>query len=921
MNIQKSGSDTTFRGVFTMKERKRIALLLGQPGEDNQKNFMTGFMEQAFSYDYDVCVFAMYHKIQESKPREIGESNIFKLIQFDSFDAVVIMGDTIQTPGVLYNIEKKLKASYKGVVLCVDKESMNFPTIRMNHYEPIVQLVSHLIEEHGIQDIAFLTGTKWHSHSTERLRAYVDCMCAHNLPIEDDYVMYGDYWYDSGVKAVQHLLEKRGKLPRAIACANDYMAIGVADGLTQKGYRIPEDVAVTGYGCTEEGRTSPQPITSIYLPSQEFGIYAADYIAAMLNGKELPEFKPNYKFFVGSSCGCSNDSVIPVAPVRAVWPIYATKGILHTNVDYLLEDMLSRNNFRGLMDTIQTYTYQIREFDSFHICLNASWDNTKNDESNLIKTGYAEQIIPVLKCGPSGKGEDQLNFTEIFVAKEMLPHMYKDREVPKAYIFTPLHFEDICFGYAAISYGNEAKSYGENYYMWLRNVMLGLEYYRRIATLRAQNQIIEEQKITDSLTGLFDYNGFVKHAKPMIERVKSTHQYVGVLAIDVCDIGEINAQKGRDAGDRILVELARMLKETSGEGAMCCRLGNDEFIVAQISPKDNSDMTRCISEKLLEALFTYNASPDAVATIEINAGAKTGYVANWPDLEKLVNAAVSRKNGNKAKALQVRIGKKLSEEELNEAKTVGNILDHNLFTYHFQPIVNAKDGSIYAYEALMRTNVEPRVSPLQVIKYAEHLGRLYDVEKATFYNVIHCIENNRPLFEGKKVFINSIPGNQLEGADAEHLAMKLSKFSSSVVVELTEQSEADDKALERMKEIFHTIGVETAVDDYGTGYSNIINLLRYAPNYVKIDRMLLSGIDNNMQKQHFVKSIISFAHENNFKALAEGIETSKEMETVILLGVDLIQGYYTAKPNAEIVQSISLDVEQEIRDFYAKANL
>lgn len=905
----------------TMNQRKRIALLLGQPGEDNQKNFMTGFMKQAFSYDYDVCVFAMYHKIQESKPREVGESNIYKLIQFDAFDAVVIMGDTVQTPGVLYNIEKRLKETYKGVVLSVDKASMNFPTIRMNHYTPIMQLVSHLIEKHGITDIAFLTGTKWHAHSTERLRAYIDCMNQHNLTIEEDYVMYGDYWYDSGVKAVERLYEKRGKMPRAIACANDYMAIGVADCLTRKGFRVPEDVAVTGYGCTEEGRTSPQPITSVYTPSWDFGIYAADCINAMFHKQELPTFNPEYEFFIGSSCGCQNDSVIPVAPVRAEWPIYATKGILHTNVDYLLEDMLSRNNFRGLMDTIQTYTYQIREFDSFHICLNASWDNTKKDDANLIKSGYAEQIIPVLKCGPSGKGEDQLNFTEVFDVKEMLPHMYKDSEVPKAYIFTPLHFEDICFGYAVISYGNEAKSYGENYYMWLRNVMLGLEYYRRIAALRAQNQIIEEQKIMDSLTGVFDYNGFVKHAKPMIERVKSTHQYVGVLAIDVCDIGEINAKKGREVGDKVLIELARMLKENAGEGAMCCRLGNDEFIVAQISPKDNSDMTRRISEKLLEALFTYNASPDAVANIEINAGAKTGYVANWPDLEKLMNTAVSRKNGNKAKALQMRIGKKLSEEELNEAKTVGNILDHNLFTYHFQPIVNAKDGSIYAYEALMRTNVEPRVSPLQVLKYAEHLGRLYDVEKATFFNVVHCIENNKELFEGKKVFINSIPGEQLDGTDAEHLAVKLSKFSSSVVVELTEQSEADDIALERMKERFHTIGVETAVDDYGTGYSNIINLLRYAPNYVKIDRMLLSGIDENQQKQHFVKSIISFAHENNFKALAEGVETTKEMETVISLGVDLIQGYYTAKPNAEIVQEIAPDIQEEIKEFYTKANL
>lgn len=904
-----------------MSQRKRIALLLGQPGEDYQKNFITGFMNQAFQYDYDVCVFTMYHKIQESKPRETGESNIFKLIQYDAFDAVVIMSDTIQTPGVLYNIEKKLKESYKGVVICVDKASVNFPTIRMNHYKPIVQLVSHLIEEHGITDIAFLTGTKWHAHSSERLQAYIDCMKDHGLDIDDDYIMYGDYWYDSGVKAVERMLQKCGKMPRAIACANDYMAIGVADGLTRNGYRVPEDVAVTGYGCTEEGKTSPQPITSAHMPAWEFGNYASDCVHAMLNGKDMPTFEPEYKFFVGSSCGCHNDSIVPVAPVRAVWPIYATKGILHTNVDYLLEDMLSRNNFKGLMDTVQTYTYQIREFDSFHICLNASWDNTKKDDTNLIKSGYAERIIPVLKCGPSGKGEDQLNFTDNFTVQEMLPDMYKEREIPKAYIFSPLYFEDICFGYAVISYGNEAKSYGENYYMWLRNVMLGLEYYRRIAALRAQNQIIEEQKIMDSLTGLFDYNGFVKHAKPMLERAKSSNQYIGVLAIDVCEIGDINSKKGREAGDQVLVELARMLKESAGEGAMCCRLGNDEFVVAQISPEDNTDMTRRISERLLEALFTYNAREDAVAHIEINAGTKTGRATNWPELENLMNIAVSRKNGNKAKALQVRIGKKLSEEELQEAKVVGSILDNNLFTYHFQPIVNAKDGSIYAYEALMRTDVEPRVSPLQVIKYADHLGRLYDVEKATFFNVLECIENNKSLFEGKKVFINSIPGEQLEGEDANHLAVKLRKFSSSVVVELTEQTEADDEALERMKEGFRIMGVETAVDDYGTGYSNIINLLRYAPNYVKIDRMLLTGIQDNLQKQHFVKSIIGFAHENNFKALAEGVETAQELETVISLGVDLIQGYYTAKPNAEIIQNISEDIRQEISDYYKQTNM
>lgn len=898
-----------------MSRRKRIALLLGQPGEDYQKDFMTGFMKQAFEYNYDVCVFVMYHKIQESKPREQGESNIFRLIHFDSFDAIVIMGDTIQTPGVLFGLEKKLKETYKGVVLCVDKASIHFPTIKMNHYIPIKQMISHLIEQHGITDIAFLTGIKWHVHSTERMQAYMDCMKEHGLHVDDSYAMYGDYWYNSGMKAVDTLLKKNGKLPRAIACANDYMAIGVGDALSRKGYRIPEDVVVTGYGSTQEGRTSPSPITSIYLPAFEFGMYGATCVNALFNGQNMPAFQPEYKFFTGCSCGCHNESIIPVAPVRQTWSIYATKGILHTNVDYLLEDMLSRNDFHGLMDTIQTYTYQIREFDSFHICVNASWDNKRTGEENLIRKGYADEIIPVLSCGPSGKGEDRLNYKERFPVAEMLPHMNRERDIPKAYIFSPLHFEDVCFGYAVISYGNEPKCYEENYYSWLRSVMLGLEYYRRMVTLQEQNQLIEEQKIRDTLTGLFDYNGFVKHSKPMIERVKSINQYVAVMAIDVCNIGEINSSKGRETGDKVLIELAGMLKESAGEGAICCRLGNDEFIVAQISPEDNSDMSRKISERLLELLFTYNAGEHAIANIEINAGTKTGRVGSWTDLENLMNIAVSRKNGNKAKALQLRIGKKLTEEELQQVKVVGNILDNNLFSYHFQPIVDAKDGSIYAYEVLMRATVSPFVSPLQIIKYAEHLGRLYDVEKATFFNVIQYMEEHRSLFDGKKVFINSIPGKQLCGEDAKHLALKMSKFSSSVVVELTEQTEADDTALENMKETFRNLGVETAVDDYGTGYSNIINLLRYAPNYVKIDRMLLTGIQDNLQKQHFVKSIISFAHENNFKALAEGVETAEELQTVIQLGTDLIQGYYTARPSAEVVQDIAESVREEIKKY------
>ena len=155
----------------------------------------------------------------------------------------------------------------------------------------------------------------------------------------------------------------------------------------------------------------------------------------------------------------------------------------------------------------------------------------------------------------------------------------------------------------------------------------------------------------------------------------------------------------------------------------------------------------------------------------------------------------------------------------------------------------------------------------------------------------------------------------LSDNDLKMLEDHIASMPGSVVVEFTEQSEVSDDELKRMKDTFDRIGIETAVDDYGTGYSNVTNLLRYKPDYVKIDRSLLSGIENSPQKQHFVKDIIEFSHENDIKALAEGVETSEELKTVIMLGADLIQGYYTVMPAKEMIQSIDPDVADEIRKY------
>ena len=317
--------------------------------------------------------------------------------------------------------------------------------------------------------------------------------------------------------------------------------------------------------------------------------------------------------------------------------------------------------------------------------------------------------------------------------------------------------------------------------------------------------------------------------------------------------------------------------------------------------------------------ITYIASEDELARLSgscmdklaVNSEEDVIYKL-WNDAQMLGREILSLKASG-ADASRSRRLAALTEEERNELAEVEKIIDENRFGYHFQPIVNTTDGGIYSYEALMRPVNDMGLSPFHILKYAGLTDRLNDIERATFLNVLNIIDSNEEKFRGRRVFINSIPNTKLSGDDWGRVGELLMKHSDTAVVELTEQEEPDEHELNTLKERYMNMGVKIAIDDYGTGYSNVKNLLRYMPNYVKIDRSLLSDIQNSPKKRHFVREIIEFCHDNNIMALAEGVETPEELRAVILLGADLIQGFYTARPNGEIIDSIPYEIRQEIK--------
>lgn len=246
-----------------------------------------------------------------------------------------------------------------------------------------------------------------------------------------------------------------------------------------------------------------------------------------------------------------------------------------------------------------------------------------------------------------------------------------------------------------------------------------------------------------------------------------------------------------------------------------------------------------------------------------------------------------------------------------EISAFNKVVDENLLVYHFQPVVSAKNGDIIGYEALMRAT-DGSLSPADIIRIAENQNRLYDIERLTFSNVMKFYSCNEGLFKGRKVLINSITSSMLTDKDFDSIASAYGELFRSTIWEITEQTKPTDEVLDTIKSRAKRFNCAIAIDDYGSGYANTNNLLKIFPNIVKIDAELIRDIDTNNHKQHFVSGIIYFCTVNGIRVLAEGVETSGELNWVIKAGIDYIQGYYVCRPQPVVVDAVESSVRDEI---------
>ena len=235
-------------------------------------------------------------------------------------------------------------------------------------------------------------------------------------------------------------------------------------------------------------------------------------------------------------------------------------------------------------------------------------------------------------------------------------------------------------------------------------------------------------------------------------------------------------------------------------------------------------------------------------------------------------------------------------EVKDELKT---IITNKTLQFYFQPIISSKDGSVFAYESLMRSFTPSLKSPLDILKVAKEENCLNAIEELTWELALDTFAthvNNNLIDKHSKIFINSIANQILSDKKVKELEEKYAEYLGNVVLEVTEGECVDENHQNQKAKLMKKWHAELALDDYGSGYNREKMLLSISPKFIKIDMDIIRNIDSNPDKCKIVENIVGYAHEREMKVIAEGIETIEELKQVIRLRVDYLQGYLFSKP-------------------------
>lgn len=616
--------------------RRKIAVVTTNMDAEYVVEILRGITGEARDGGFDVYIFNPFVSSDETIKHNVGQYNIYSLVNLSLFDGVIVFSNLIQGRKIYNMVEKRLERTTIPVV-GIDAPIGDHYCVGAENYNSMKKIVEHFIEFHGFTRIDYISGQSFNSDSRMRLEAYKDALSEHGIAVEETRIFPGTFSTQHGREAAEAILSSGEELPQAVVCGNDGIALGVCSVFGEHGIRIPEQVAVSGFDNMFEARNSVPRLTTVDRALENVGREAVHKIADCLAGRnpEKTEVFPAVPIFAGS-CGCKyreNDGVEFIRRKYLKMVDHYEKHLAQGNV--MIEDLNDSKSYEDFLERLKHYVEEL-DCDRFCLCLNQKLvqelrQHREEGERPPRTLGYTTKMVVALAYEFGGYVE-----YEDFPSLQMIPHIAVRQTGNRTFAFFPLNFRDVSQGYVVVQNCEFALS-SPLFKSWLLNLSNGLENLRKHTNLKRMLERLDKLYVTDSLTGLYNRFGFERYTKDLFEECRQQGRSIMMFFADLDGLKKINDRYGHDKGDVAIRAVADSLQEACACGEVCARFGGDEYVA--FGADYSGEKAEKFCDGFEKALKRYNELIDQPFMVTASLGYFIVVPAEGETLEQYIDRA------------------------------------------------------------------------------------------------------------------------------------------------------------------------------------------------------------------------------------------------------------------------------------------
>ena len=478
--------------------------------------------------------------------------------------AVIIFGEIIKNDAVINRLVKMGKAV--GVpVFTIQKTVEGCVNIDFNYASGFEKMVRHVIEDHQISDVIMFAGFEGNRYSEERINVFQKVLRENSIEFTEDMLYYGDFRGYTVSERMEEMFEQRFRIPKAIICANDSMAIGVCQSLRKHGYSVPEDVIVTGFDGIVQAMYNNPVLSTCELDYNECVSTICRMIEEHDKGEnDFPEqLLFEYSLQPRCSCGCQDKSYFDKNKI-----IDSLSREINDSTRHLLEigRLSSRIINSDDVDVAGVIAEQLMQI----------W----KDQYNFIGVREKNSCMHAVFAGT----EDSYNVgCKYYGFRGLIPEMefLTDNESPyKIILCKQISSQEGSAGLIFSAFKQldlRSQQRFEELSLFM-STMINLVVNNR--ALVEANSVIKDISRKDYLTGLYNRRGFSEALKKMIDSNDNSARILTLLSVDLDNLKQINDNYGHNIGDFALRGVARAITALVGKRGVCARFGGDEFVCA-----------------------------------------------------------------------------------------------------------------------------------------------------------------------------------------------------------------------------------------------------------------------------------------------------------------------------------------------------